>query len=1235
MENRLTLIVVTTLLVALSPAGLFAYEPNSTHDALTYEVANFYNVFASEYGTPTLSDEYRTLLQKGAMAEDDNYRMAHHFYDPVRNIGLKQYMSSKTWAQSPAYQASWSSGPGGCLIQPHVLFPLFESPCDRSWQRAIYEYTYGDRKNAMEALGHTLHLIEDATVPDHTRDDAHIPIFDKAIQQYDENFGESSPFEEFADQFSLLNKNVDTAKKLLSEGANPHIVDTLDIYFDNTASYSNSNFFSKSTIFDKNYSLPVIENLASIMLSTGDTKSFGKHKDHFFVQIETTRKLDGTKVETYDIQDADKIILSNYWQLTSREAVKNGAGVIRLFFLEVEKEKQTGTLLRMKEPLLKQAGVAGVRAVAVAGNTGSRLIASLIRRTGTVGKFAAGGVTKGIAYVGNTLNSANENVRYAIWKEVIPTDADFVPQTKPITENAVDNGRTTVVVSDTQQPQHSTLLAALEKEITRLTQLIASIRAARVTPPSTGEVAGAATVVSPYEVTANSLGGGGGGSGTVIFLADASVATPPVLPVATTSEEVIVPKDLTAPDAPLIHSPIVHEVIATTSVLISGTAEGGAVVALSWLMDTVTVVFETRATSTGEWSAQVLLPFGTTTIGVVAIDDAGNSSSPVFRDVVVVSPLMVVPPSQPVTQNSRVLFNEIAWGGTEASPDDEWIELYNAGDAPADLSQYSIRFHSVDTWSTTPLTGILGPGDYFVVANSSGVVEPQVPASIAYPMLQPWIYGMAALPETGMELELIDSSMGTDMVIDHIPLCVDWCGNGAVGVSMERWRSELDTAVWENWDSNNGNFSNGLDRNGNGILGTPGARNSLNYSLALTSTIEGMQTFAKGQGAYVLFSTLTIPADSSLTLGAGTVVKWMPSSGKLVVRGALRAYGDREAAVVFTSIDDDSAGGDTLGDGVQPVRRNNSVQAIAISGAVATAEFNETEIRYAGTALHLTSGASATLVSTTISDSQHAMYLHASTLSGTDTSFYDITGNSIVAFASSSITLASTTVARTGSDAFVLFDGTALALTDTTFTGVSGIGIDAFGSSVNATNTVFADVHVTKNAIDLFTNRAGKASNGNFNGVTVQNMGEGDIFNMIGSRATVTDLVAKNGKDDAITLTAGSALVIASSTIENFRDTAILSFGSTVNAKDVMLVGNNYGVRSFNSVVDVESSVITENTTAGVANATPTIGTQIDATGNYWGNILGPTSPSMPSGSVGDAVTAGVLFDPFLTTAPL
>jgi hypothetical protein len=96
---------------------------------------------------------------------------------------------------------------------------------------------------------------------------------------------------------------------------------------------------------------------------------------------------------------------------------------------------------------------------------------------------------------------------------------------------------------------------------------------------------------------------------------------------------------------------------------------------------------------------------------------------------------------------------------------------------------------------------------------------------------------------------------------------------------------------------------------------------------------------------YHVTSTLSIPAGETLTVPAGAVLKFAASTW-CSVSGTLRVQGTAQQPVVCTDLDDDSAGGDTNGNGnVPPVAgRWGALDAHAGGTIVAT----HLEVRYAG-----------------------------------------------------------------------------------------------------------------------------------------------------------------------------------------------------------------------------------------------------------------------------------------------
>ncbi len=150
--------------------GVFAYEIE-THAFLTDEVIKFYN---QSFSNQQIPDELRDYLIDGSRREDDPPRWMNHFYDPVYNRGLTDsalgdWQKSKDWARDGDNQtklkysptiatilSSWQSG----KIQKY--FPT----SDFTWKEAIRYWIQGNKEMAMFTLGHVLHLLEDASLPD-------------------------------------------------------------------------------------------------------------------------------------------------------------------------------------------------------------------------------------------------------------------------------------------------------------------------------------------------------------------------------------------------------------------------------------------------------------------------------------------------------------------------------------------------------------------------------------------------------------------------------------------------------------------------------------------------------------------------------------------------------------------------------------------------------------------------------------------------------------------------------------------------------------------------------------------------------------------------------------------------------------------------------------------------------------------------------------------------------------
>jgi hypothetical protein len=227
--------------------------------------------------------------------------------------------------------------------------------------------------------------------------------------------------------------------------------------------------------------------------------------------------------------------------------------------------------------------------------------------------------------------------------------------------------------------------------------------------------------------------------------------------------------------------------------------------------------------------------------------------------------------------NKAVLINEIAWMGTAASANDEWIELYNPSTtASVDLTGWHI--FSFRPGSSTNLDTVymdivfddnycvnfsceIGPGKYFLMERGSDDVILDIDADMIYPTTS-----KTQMSNSGEMLILCSPgnisagvckpstrnlpTMVTDVVNLYDPPSVlttnPWpAGSSSTFGSMERhsWHSNEDT----NWYSHTGGNPHwGHDRNWNQttvnanlIKGTPGHSN---WAVTITATPRASAT---------------------------------------------------------------------------------------------------------------------------------------------------------------------------------------------------------------------------------------------------------------------------------------------------------------------------------------------------------------------------------------------------------
>ncbi|MCK6255718.1 phospholipase D-like domain-containing protein [Fictibacillus sp. KIGAM418] len=181
------------------------------------------------------------------------------------------------------------------------------------------------------------------------------------------------------------------------------------------------------------------------------------------------------------------------------------------------------------------------------------------------------------------------------------------------------------------------------------------------------------------------------------------------------------------------------------------------------------------------------------------------------------------------------VINEVAWMGTTADANDEWIELYNPSQVPVDLSGWVLK--SADGTPSIQLTGKIEPNGYYLLERSDDTTVPGIKANMIY---------TGALSNTGETLELIDPQ---NTIQDSIG---SWyAGDAATKATMERKDAASTGNEASNWVTSTAAYDVGF--------GTP-----LSAAVSQGSQTEHLNSVQNGTGAMnVYFNKSALPEFSS------------------------------------------------------------------------------------------------------------------------------------------------------------------------------------------------------------------------------------------------------------------------------------------------------------------------------------------------------------------------------------
>ncbi|MFC2106374.1 Ig-like domain-containing protein, partial [Candidatus Bipolaricaulota bacterium] len=247
----------------------------------------------------------------------------------------------------------------------------------------------------------------------------------------------------------------------------------------------------------------------------------------------------------------------------------------------------------------------------------------------------------------------------------------------------------------------------------------------------------------------------------------------------------------------------------------------------------------------------------------------------------------------------NVVISEIAWAGTAAGVDEEWIELRNLESMPVELEGWFLRWRNIfatesedRAWRVLPLTGSLGAyqedaivsfelnptlsnswwirwttapsPDHFIAERGDDETTLPIVADQIYPMEDE--FGLLTrLPDEVAVVELIGpSGCLVDTANIDWPHTVGWpAGSAASPASMERTDLFAEDGL-ENWHSSLGLVRAGFDAFGNLLHGTPGAANSPIMAQAIQDLDYGPTSHPMGEPIVIPFEDRPLWSDDSL-----------------------------------------------------------------------------------------------------------------------------------------------------------------------------------------------------------------------------------------------------------------------------------------------------------------------------------------------------------------------------------
>lgn len=1041
-----------------------AYSPVSTHAGLTEQIVEFYNLSSSK----KIGNADMELMVQASITEDFLTRPLNHFYDPIRKIGINGARSSKVWALD------------GSVVEN-----------DFSWPKIMQAYAEGRDAEAVIGLGHILHLIEDLSVPDHTRNDPH------KGEGIENGFTGESPYEKWTDGTKNRSTLTSLAKSYASGGNKMYHFSDLGEAFDFLANYSNRNFFSRDTIENTiyQYSLPSLSEMDNQYVYSFDSLSGLKYK----VLMVNENLVSGKKDFSLMFEE-DSSVLSSYFDRLAKQAVLTGAGVIELFYKEGEKARAEYKIAQLKtqqeeiaknDALAKSLASKGYLGLAVAGAgilwnqyVTQPIVNTTSKVTGTIALGATGATQATQHYSAFLFSSgsiATQQAKALAASEINKAKDTIVSATAQL-GTIIRQTISQAVDGNAQVASASAAINTLNRSAqpTNTSEIIKT----KVPDPVQDSVVSIIERISVETIATPSFSSGGGGR---------------VLPVAVVLVEAVLP------DAATTTIYVAPTILLTVSECEDSLASDICAIATTtvhvlWQASTTPEYFQLTlsgtqneiATTTENQAEVTLVDDGEYTFLIEAYENASSSIAYASSTQSVL-----------VIQNP-VVINEIAWSGTTATSSDQWIELYNNSEHTIDLSRLNLA--STDPSFAVNFSGTVAPHGYFLLERGSDQTVQDISADMIYEATTTTL-----LPDTGTQLSLL----WNNTIIDQTPeitcedfeergiFCSGWSGgqSGYQVLSMERFSPTSSGVDMYSWSSNLRYLSVGNDSAGNPIFGTPRAKNSTSYLINGGYDIEIPVTLAAENGPYIIDNGgFVVHSSGSLTIEPGVVIKVYGDSS-IYAYGPMYINGTVENPVIFTKLTDTEIASE-IPVRVDQLSNTSRFDSMVLYAGSDGSTISNLELHFIKDGI-IFDDTFATVDGLGMSDVDYGINIYGGEISISNAEIENVRRDAVAVYEGDMI-LANSTISGVGDgDAIALYtasstldmvsitdvsDGSALGMYDSyvtvansLFEGGTGAGIELYSSSINlATSTVkdFEDAGVSIFTSDFYLSGNTISNNG-------------------------------------------------------------------------------------------------------------------------------------------------------------